>query len=285
VRSTGDLVIRRAAAADRRLVQSLLSQARWRHFHLDWRDPIDLLDREPNLLAFLGDRLVAHLAAPPDPPGAAWLRSFCVDAALTPLSTWRPLWAEAAASCTAHDVLRVASLLSGDWMRPLLTEAGFRETNAVVFFEWRRQPMPEPPPNPATPRRLTSRDLPDVVRVDERAFGLLWRNGVESLAAAMQQSIVATGIEVDGRLVGYQLTTASPFGAHLARLAVDPDHQGRGLATTLVIDLTRRLAARGFDAVTLNTQADNVRSQDLYRRLGFRETGQRYPVFETTLAP
>jgi ribosomal protein S18 acetylase RimI-like enzyme len=34
----------------------------------------------------------------------------------------------------------------------------------------------------------------------------------------------------------------------------------------------------------LNTQADNLRSQDLYRRLGFRETGQRYPVFETALS-
>jgi ribosomal-protein-alanine N-acetyltransferase len=112
----------------------------------------------------------------------------------------------------------------------------------------------------------------------------LWQNGRESLAAALRQSIVATGADVDGVLVGYQLTTASALGAHLARLAVDPVFQGRGLGAALVIDLLERLQRRGYDSVTLNTQSDNLRSQELYRRLGFRETGQRYAVFETLLA-
>jgi ribosomal-protein-alanine N-acetyltransferase len=261
-----------------------LSRAHWRHFHLDWRDPLDLLALEPNVLAYDGQRLVGHLAAPPDPDHTGWLRSFCVDGAHTPLSVWRPLWVEAAAVCVALNVERIASLLSGDWMRPLLAEAGFRETNAVVFFEWRGGDLPAPPSSEAQVRRLHPRDLPRVVEVDGRAFAPLWRNNLDSLSSAMSQAIVATGVEQEGRLVGYQLTTASPFGAHLARLAVDPEEQGRGLATLLVIDLLHQLGRRGFDSVTLNTQADNLRSQELYRRLGFRETGQRYPVFETSLS-
>ena len=279
MRSTGDLVLRRAGSGDRSQVAGLLSRAHWRHFHLDWRDPLDLLAQEPNLLAFSGDRLVAHFASPPDPDRTAWVRSFCVDASQTPLTAWRPLWAEAAASCVALQVGRVASLLSGEWMRPLLSEAGFRETNAVVFFEWRGGRTISLPA-PGRVRALRQADLADVVRVDGRAFAPLWRNSLESLSAAMSQAIVATGVEVDGRLAAYQLTTASPFGAHLARLAVDPDLQRRGLGTTLVVDLIHQLGRRGFDTVTLNTQADNLRSQDLYRGLGFRETGQRYPVFE-----
>jgi ribosomal protein S18 acetylase RimI-like enzyme len=264
-------------------VAGLLSRAHWRHFHLDWRDPLDLLAQEPNLLAFSGDRLVAHFASPPDPDRTAWVRSFCVDASRTPLAAWRPLWAEAAASCLALMVGRVASLLSGEWMRPLLAEAGFHETNAVVFFEWRGGDLAPQPTGPGRVRSLRPADLPEVVQVDGRAFAPLWRNSLDSLSAALSQAIVATGVEVDGRLAAYQLTTASPFGAHLARLAVDPDFQRMGLGTTLVIDLIQQLGRRGFDTVTLNTQADNLRSQDLYRGLGFRETGQRYPVFETTL--
>ena len=283
MRPDGEFVLRGARPDDRSQVAGLLSRATWRHFHLDWRDPLDLLAQQPNLVAFRGDRLVAHFASPPDPDRTAWLRSFCVEASLSPLTAWRPLWAEAAATCIALNVSRVASLLSGEWMRPLLTEAGFREKNAVVFFEWRGRNLPTAGPAPGRVRSLVTADLPSVVEVDTRAFAPLWRNSLASLMSAMSQAIVATGVEIEGRLVGYQLTTASPFGAHLARLAVEPELQGRGLATALVSDLIQQLGRRGFDAVTLNTQADNVRSQDLYRRLGFRETGQRYPVFEVSL--
>ena len=284
MRSTPPLVIRDASPADRPQISALLSAAHWRHFHLDWRDPLDLLAWSPNLLGYHGERLVAHLAAPPDPQGAAWIRSFCVDASLPPLSAWRRLWAEAAAQCMGLGATRVASLVSGEWMRPLLEESGFRETNSVVFFEWHGRAVPPPPSFPGRLRALLPEDLAPIERVDSSAFSLLWQNGRESLSAALRQSVVATGAEVDGALVGYQLTTASVLGAHLARLAVEPAFQGRGLGAALVIDLLERLQRRGYDSVTLNTQADNLRSQDLYRRLGFRETGQRYAVFEASLA-
>jgi ribosomal-protein-alanine N-acetyltransferase len=284
MRSSPPLAVRNASPEDRALISTLLSQAHWRHFHLDWRDPLDLLASPPNLIGYHGERLVAHLAAPPDPQGAAWIRSFCVDATLPPLPAWRILWAEAAAQCLALGATQIGSLLSGEWMRPLLGEAGFRETNAVIFFEWRSPSLPPRPPAPGTLRLLTPLDLPRLQLVDSSAFPLLWQNGRESLSAALRQSVVATGVDVDGQLVGYQLTTGSTFGAHLARLAVEPGFQGRGIGAALVIDVIEQLQRRGYDSVTLNTQADNVRSQDLYRRLGFRETGQRYAVFETALA-
>src|SRR3990172_10525394 len=283
MRSASPLVVPSASPADRSRISLLLAQARWRHFHLDWRDPLELLGSPPNLLGYHGEHLVAHLAPPPDPPGAAWIRSFCVDVTLAPLPAWRSLWAEAAAQCLALGATQVASLLSGEWMRPLLDEAGFRETNAVVFFEWRGRQLPPLPPVPGSLRPLAPPDLGRIQDVDSSAFSLLWRNGRDSLSAAMHQAVVATGAEVDGVLVAYQLTTASAFGAHLARLAVEPGFQGRGLGAALVIDLIGQLQRRGYDTVTLNTQADNLRSQDLYRRLGFRETGQRYAVFELLL--
>jgi len=284
MRSSSLLAVRNASPEDRLPISTLLSQAHWRHFHLDWRDPLDLLASPPNLIGYHGERLVAHLAAPPDPEGAAWIRSFCVDATLPPLPAWRILWPEAAAQCLALGATQIASLLSGEWMRPLLTEAGFREANAVVFFEFRGRPLTPMPSYPGTLRPLAPQDLPRIQHVDWSAFPLLWQNGRESLAAALRQSVVASGVEVDGLLVGYQVTTASTYGAHLARLAVEPGFQGRGIGAALVIDLIDQLQRRGYDSLTLNTQADNLRSQDLYRRLGFRETGQRYAVFETVLA-
>lgn len=284
MRPTGEFRIRAAADDDRPLVGALLSQAHWRHTHLDWRDPLDLLGLSPNLLGFDGSRLVAQLSAPPEIPGAAWVRSFCSAPGVPPLPAWRALWAEAAAICLQMGIRTVGCLLSGEWLRPLLVEAGFRESNSVVFFEWRGRSFPPQPAIAGRLRPLAATDLARVTELDWRAFPPLWQNGIEGLSAALRQSVVATCLEVEGVVVGYQITTASPFGAHLARLAVDPDWQGRGLGGSLVVDLLHQLGRRGFDSVTLNTQADNHRSQELYRRLGFRETGQRYLMFEIPLA-
>ena len=68
-----------------------------------------------------------------------------------------------------------------------------------------------------------------------------------------------------------------------ARLAVDPASQGQGLATALVGDVLREFVRRGQDRLTVNTQEDNGRSRRLYRRLGFRETGDIFPVYQIDL--
>jgi ribosomal-protein-alanine N-acetyltransferase len=280
MRSSADLVLRKARSADRSEVAGLLSRAHWRHFHLDWATH-STSSRRASLLAFHGDRLVAHfLHGSIGQPGFAALRRCEVE------HRWPfgDLWARPpppALPCRSAASPRCSR---ENGAKPLLG-GGLPRSNAVVFFEWRGGRLEPRPSALGQLRSLQQADLPAVVGVDERAFAPLWRNSLESLSAAMSQAIVATGVEVDGRLVAYQLTMASPFGAHLARLAVDPDQQRRGLATGIVVDLIQHLGRRGFDSVTLNTQADNLRSQDLYRGLGFRETGQRYPVFETTLVP
>jgi ribosomal protein S18 acetylase RimI-like enzyme len=47
--------------------------------------------------------------------------------------------------------------------------------------------------------------------------------------------------------------------------------------------MLKHVARRGFDRVTVNTQADNLSSQQLYGALGFQPTGQRYPMYAQSL--
>jgi len=123
-------------------------------------------------------------------------------------------------------------------------------------------------------------DLPAVAEVDKSAFELLWQNDLPTLERAYPQAVWAAVAEMDGQVVGYQLSTRNPLGVHLARLAVRPEMQGKGLGYALVADLIQHASQHGVTHITVNTQNDNATSLALYQRMGFRETGERYPVYQ-----
>ena len=116
------------------------------------------------------------------------------------------------------------------------------------------------------------------------AFTPLWQNSVACLEYAFRQSVIATVVELDGEINAYQVSTTTQSGGHLARLAVHPDFQGRGLGYAIVCDLLKRFEDRGTFHVTVNTQHNNLASLALYQRSGFRLTGEIYPVYEHRIA-
>ncbi len=276
--------IRDAGQQDRELVDGLLVGARWTHQHLDWLGPLDLLSASPFLIASRNGTPVACLACPPDPPEVSWLRLFAVRSETSPNGLWEEMWPRAAIDATTAGARRAAAMPTADWLPPLLTRQGFAPTNAVMFLEWHPGRPPNAPRNVAI-RPIQPSDLPAILEVDNRSFPPLWRYSRPVLGEALRQATLGTLLERGGSVVGYQISTASAFGAHLARLAVLPEFQRQGLGTGLVIDLLQQLTARGFDHVSVNTQSDNEHSLRLYRRLGFRETGQRYTVYEKSLQP
>jgi ribosomal-protein-alanine N-acetyltransferase len=143
----------------------------------------------------------------------------------------------------------------------------------------------ETPAEMALPPEISMRammpfDLPAVAEVDASAFELLWQNGLPVLERAYPQALWATVAETNGQVIGYQLSTRNPLGVHLARLAVRPAVHGKGLGYALVADLIQQAGRRGISHLTVNTQSDNATSLALYQRMGFRETGERYPVYQ-----
>jgi len=80
-------------------------------------------------------------------------------------------------------------------------------------------------------------------------------------------------------VIGYQMTTGGGARAHLARLAVHPDLQGRGVGRALLGDLFDHLVQNGILKLSVNTQSDNQISLNLYQKMGFIRTGETYPVY------
>jgi ribosomal protein S18 acetylase RimI-like enzyme len=65
------------------------------------------------------------------------------------------------------------------------------------------------------------------------------------------------------------MSTSTFDSAHLARLAVDPRWQHRGVGHRLVEDMLETLSAIGVSSYSVNTQASNHQSLSLYHSLGF----------------
>ena len=277
-----DWTIRPASPADRRLVTALLAGAAWKHQHLDWFSAIELLGSAPYYLALQGGRSVGCLACPPDVGEIHWLRLFVVGAGHPVENMWDRLWAEAEKSARASRGATAAALPTMDWMPALLERAGFRKTNEVLFLEWEGAP-PERRPSETSIRPLHRRDITRVAEIDQRAFDPLWQLSSTALEAALSQASVATVAEVEGKTVGYQITTTLGLGAHLARLAVDPPLQRRGIGALLVSDALRTLFRHGIRRVSVNTQADNRPSLRLYDHLGFVPIEHGYPVYTLQL--
>ncbi len=276
-------VIRATDLNDRDLVRGLIEGARWRHQHLDWSNALSLLDHQPFLIAEEHGLPVGCLACPPDPPAVSWVRVFAAASGYRVEDVWSTLWEAVAQEAGDIGIERAAALSLHPWMEPLLTDSGFTQNNAVLFMAWETDLPEAAPAGPAKLRELTPSDVEAVALVDHRAFQPIWRHSIEALHLALDQSSYSKVAEIDDQIVAYQICTATAFGAHLARLAVDPGAQHQGLGRVLVTDVLRTFSERGYGRVTVNTQADNLTSQALYKHLGFHETGQVFPVFERIL--
>jgi ribosomal-protein-alanine N-acetyltransferase len=175
----------------------------------------------------------------------------------------------------------VAAIVLQDWYRSLLIASGFFNRQSIVMLERDAQvSLDISLPAGFLIRGMLQFDLPAVADVDAVAFEPLWQNSLPSLERAYPQAVLATVAEADGQILGYQLSTRNPLGAHLARLAVRPEMQGRGLGRALIADLIQQAERHGMYHLTVNTQSDNLSSLALYKKIGFSETGERYPVYQ-----
>ena len=273
---------RPAEAQDRRDLASLIQFETFVHRHLDWRPPLDWLGHEPYFVAEKAERIVAALACPPDPPGIAWLRMFAATVKTTPEAAWERLWPLALDKLQKHPSVTAAAIPLQAWFKELLTDNGFTHTHNVIVLAWENSGNTLPPAKKNSfVRPMTQPDLEKVLLVDEAAFGSLWRNSLQSLELAFSQAAIATVAEDEqGEITGYQISTPSPTGAHLARLAVHPDTQGQGVGYALVRNLLLEYKDTHHRRISVNTQNDNQTSLALYEKAGFETTGDEYPVYQ-----
>ncbi|MGB0114692.1 MAG: ribosomal protein S18-alanine N-acetyltransferase [Ilumatobacteraceae bacterium] len=105
------------------------------------------------------------------------------------------------------------------------------------------------------------------------------RSGSRYYLVARRASL---GAKPDRAVSGYAGLWFTGDEAHVTNVAVDPDEQRSGVATTLLLALADEAIRRGAIAWTLEVRVSSVGAQELYRRFGFVPAGVRTRYYENT---
>ena len=280
-----DLVIREADEKDREGLAKLLQKGSFTHRHLSWLPPLDWLGKQPYLVLEHNLRIIAALACPPDEDGGTWLRLFAVSPGLSIHRAWRELWPPALGWLQdKFAVKQVNALVVQDQMLNLLASSGFQEGYRVVVLVWDISQARWPDQKESIQiRGMLRDDFLRIYEIDQDSFEPIWRNSLSHIEIAYQEASSASVAMLNNRIVGYQISTINPQGGHLARLAVDSEYQQLGVGTALVEDLLDRFQRQGIVQITVNTQARNHPSLELYKKFGFTLLDEVYPVFQYNL--
>jgi len=274
-------ILRQADPADEFQLRRLLQRKSFIHRHLDWHPPLYWLGKQPFYLQELEEGgLLSALACPADSSGLIWLRLFAAAPGFSPQRAWKGLWPAARAWLREHQPgAEIHSLAVDRELEDILKKADFQQISQVVSLVWDVNTARWPAARKdVVIRRITPADLPRIAEIDRDAFQPLWRNTLDELQSALSVSFYASVGLIADQIQGYQISTANPQGGHLARLAVDPDYQGEGIAIKILDDLLEGATQRGMVEVSVNTQRENQRSLALYQKFGFTLLEGAYPV-------
>ena len=276
-------VLRTAEEKDWRQIVGLMNGSRRLHSHLDWQNPKTWLGSTSFLSAWVRGQLAGLLAIPPEVSGVAWLRLAAVEEGLDGRWIMNELWREGRSILIQQGVMRVATLSTSIWLEATLADWGFAASDLVVVMIRERGTVPPCVTGGPSIRAAHLKDLSMMTRIDNAAFTVPWSQSTETLRCALGQVGYATVAEVDGQVVGFQISTGGERNAHMARLAVHPMSQKRGIGRALVCDMIRHFESKSTLTISLNTQEDNHTSLNLYRSLGFEQSGDSHMLWQLWL--
>lgn len=131
---------------------------------------------------------------------------------------------------------------------------------------------PDPRAADVTVRDMTLDDIPAVGALEHKLFPIdAWpvQMFLDELSQPETRRYLVA--ETTGGIVGYAgLMCIEPI-ADVQTIAVVPEHEGRGIGSTLLTQLIDEARNRGAADVLLEVRADNPRAQQLYVRFGFEQ--------------
>ena len=128
---------------------------------------------------------------------------------------------------------------------------------------------------------MSDAHLPEIVLLERTVFTDPWSASAfrEEVARGARGGYSRVLIE-SGVVRAYSVAWFVADEAHLANLATDPVHRGRGFARAILRDLLAEARRRGTANVWLEVRTGNAVAIRLYRTHGFRAAGIRKGYYQ-----
>lgn len=176
-------------------------------------------------------------------------------------------------------VREVAWMDFDEWAGLYLLTHSFRPLTEVITLAKTDRDVPVTAEVGALVRPVRKADFEPIVAIDRAAFTPYWWRSEATVERGAATGSTFAVAEWQGRVVGYAEWESHPPAAHLNRIAVRPDDQGRGIGQLLLSDTLHTMWQRGVEEISLNTQRHNRRARRLYDYFGFRPTGDMVRVW------
>ena len=271
--------IQQTSSSDSSEISQFLESCSLIHRHLDWLPLMDWTNSVPFLKYLVNDQLEGIFVSPPDPPGIAWIKCFASRNQSDASHIFTSLL-DHALNMLPTETLPLLALGLQDWFIKILVLNDFRLIQKVVVLKHKRA-LPKLLHKPSVLiRPMQLEDIQEVYVVDRTSFEPIWTVSIQGLKAAFFQSARATVAEMEGKIIGYEISTANNFSAHLARVAVLPEFQKKNIGFLLVHAMIESFYQIGIREITVNTQDTNKASINLYQKAGFQLSGDQFPIFQ-----
>lgn len=134
--------------------------------------------------------------------------------------------------------------------------------------------------NKAHIRWMIRKDMPAVLEIEKACFEFPWSE--EALVRCLRHR-ARTGlvVEVDGRVVGFIIYEMHKHRFHIINIAVCPDAQRSGIATTMITKLVDKLSQGRRDRILLEVRESNLDAQLFFKSLRFRAISVQREFYDT----
>ena len=129
-------------------------------------------------------------------------------------------------------------------------------------------------------RTADERDLDVLEELERLCFLRPWTREALSQELGDQHQRVVVKALLNEQVVGYAALWIIVDEGHITRIAVHPQHRGRGVGKELVRALVQHGMEGGCMGFTLEVRAGNRAARAMYESLGFRAQGKRPGYYE-----